>query len=262
MKKHKWIYSALLTALCVGAHAQDDDDFTESIDYEKVNPWTEGSYLGSIDVTLKVRKEIKARIETDDLILRSVTWDQFDNYVELFGDPSAVEKYADGEPWTIDEVHDMMCIWIKRWEDQKDPFSAFAVYLKSEDNPFIGHIVLGHGTRCGQAELAYLFKPEFQNRSYGKQAVTAILYGYAARLIEDNYLVNMGSDDCSPTPLRVVHATARLDNLSSTQILHSVGMKQGVTEILWGASRMHYMIDADEILSNKFLREYSFDDTE
>lgn len=250
MKRQIGIYAVLLTALCLSVNAQEENNLTE-----KVSPaWIKGSYLGPISVSLKIPKGIKGRIETDDLILLSLTWDRLDDYLELFGDPATVEKYADGKPWAAEEVKQTMDTWIHRWESL-DPFSAFAVYLKNETKLFIGHIVLGHGPQEGQAELGFLFKPEYQNLGYCKQAVAAIIYGYVPRLIKDGYLANVGSERCEPSLLNAVHATVRLDNPYPAQALRLAGMKPGAVETLWGDQRVHYTITAEEILNNKVLRD-------
>lgn len=251
MKKHTWIFSLLSMALCIGVHAEDVK--TESISLEKPILLT-GGYQGSIKVILETSNGIRASIETDDLILQSVTWNDFENYVALFGDPKGIKKYADGQPWEIKKIQEAMDTWINRWEVQNDPFSAFAVYLKSGERPFIGHVALGHGANPGQAELGFLIKPEYQSKGYGMQAVAAIMFGYAPRLIEDQYLVNMNSEACDAIPLKVVHATTRTDSPHSAQILRYMGLKSGMEEVLWGAPRTHYTIDADEILKNKVLR--------
>lgn len=258
MNTCKWICSALLMTLCFGVHSSEDVDFIEKIPREVVNPWQNDAYFGPIDVYLECDYGIIARIETQDLILHSITWDYFEDYIKLFGDPVAVEKYARGTPWTPKEVEEGMELWISRWEAQKDPFSAFAVHLKTLGEPFIGHVILGHGKRFGRADLAFLFKPEYQHLGLSKQALTALLYGYAPRLIKDGYCVNLNDDACEPTPLKVVHATARLDDPHSLNLLCNLGMRHGVVELLWGALRLHFMIKAEDILRNQTLRNEHF----
>jgi RimJ/RimL family protein N-acetyltransferase len=247
MKKQHWLCSVLLLALCVSASAE------EGCSSEKLNLATEGSYQGPIDVSLQITGGIRVRIETENLILHSITRDNQEDYLQLFSDPETVKKYADGIPWTKEEIQERMEIWIKRWESQ-DPFSAFAVFLKNESKPFMGHIVLGHGLREGQAELAVLFKPEYLPQGYGQQAVAAILHGYAPRLIKDQYaprlikdqyFVNIDDENCQPVPLRVVHATVRIDDPYVAQALRLSDMQHGSMETLWGALRSHYSMTFD-----------------
>lgn len=166
----------------------------------------------------------------------------------LFTDPVAVEKYRDKEPWAVDKVERMVEKWVARWEDEQDPFSAFAIFEK-KGNAFIGHITLGHGARYGQSEMAFLFKPEFRNVRYGTQAVTAILKGYVPRLIENQTLVNINNRSVDPSPLRSIHATGHFDDTFSGQAMIRSGMKIGQEDIFWGEQRFHYLIRVDEILS-------------
>ncbi len=238
MKKHRWLYSAFLIALPLHLQAEECS-------------CKQGSYTGYINVFFQIPSGIEAQIETENLILQSVNWDHYQDYLQLFSDPAAVEKYADGIPWTLDEIHERMNIWIDRWNNQ-DPFSAFAIYLKNADNrSFVGHIVLGHSAFEGQSELAFLFKPEFLPFGYAKEAVSAILYGYAPRLIRDQYFVNIGSEYCAAAPLNIVHATARVDNPYHDQALRKAGLRHGETVVLWGASRSHYTIDAETLLNHQ-----------
>lgn len=245
---------------CLGAHSENFDLF-DNIPEDIVDPWEKGAYLGPIDVSLETDYGIVARIETQDLVLYSVNWDQFDDYVQLFGDAATVEKYAKGTPLTSYDVELLMSTWIVRWQES-DPFSAFAVYRKGQTEEFIGHVVLGHGGRFGQADLAYLFKPEFQNQNYCKQALTAVVYGYAPRLINDNFMVNVGEDCCEPSPLKIVHATARLDDVASLEALSGLGLKHGVIETLFGAPRLHFRLKTEDLLKNQVLKnDYSVDTT-
>ena len=113
----------------------------------------------------------------------------------------------------------------------------------------MGHIVLGHGSRRGQAELAFVFRPEYHDASFATQAVTAILYGYIPK-IRNHYLVNMNNPSLEPSPLRSIHATAHFDDTFSGQAMIRSGMRIGTEEVLWGALRFHYLISIDEIMDD------------
>ncbi len=247
-----WTYSLFFPLVCLVANVQAESSFAPTSKQENV--WSERSYRGPIDVHLEISNGLSARIETQDLILCSMNWDHFANYVELFGDPETMKKFATGIPIPAEAVERRMRNWINRWQQYCDPFSPFAIFLKGEGCPFIGHVILGYGSREGEAELAYIIRREYQNQGYGKQAVTAILYGWAPRLIRDQYWVNMRNDDCAPGPLKVIHATARNDNPYSIRILDGVGMKSGEPEWLMGALRTHYQITVDELLDRKISR--------
>jgi hypothetical protein len=131
-----------------------------------------------------------------------------------------------------------------------DPFSAFAIFLKDHDNPFVGHLVLGHGSSHGQSELAFLFKPEYRDIYYGTQAVTAILHGFVPHIM-DRYLANQNNSRVDPSPLRSIHATGRFDDTFSRQAMLCSGMMINDEGVIWGALRFHYLITLDQIINQK-----------
>lgn len=208
------------------------------------------AYQGKIN--LKFDHEngvIHAQLETDDLLLVSLNADQVEDYAALFSDPRAVEKYTDGQPLSGAVIEQLVQGWIARWENQEDPFSAFAIFEKQEGNPFVGHIVIGHGSRYAQSELAILLRPEFNRVGYATQAISAVLYGYIPMLARDQYLANLNNSAVDPSPLRSIHATARFDDALLCEAMSLAGMKSGESDVIWGSERFHYLIRVDEILN-------------
>lgn len=244
--KCKWLAVIFLTTMSTLTFAEDSEIY---IPTEHITKWKGDPYLGSIDVDLRDDcGVIRAKIETDDLILLSLTADQLENYIGLFTDPDAVTKFRDGQPWTEEKVERAVQKWVARWEDSQDPFSAFAIFEKKKGNPFVGHITLGHGSRYGQSELAFLFKPAFRNIRYATQAVTAILNGYVPHLVQNESLVNVNSSSVDPSPLRSIHATGHFNDTFSGQGMIRSGMNIAEEDIFWGEQRFHYLIRVDQIL--------------
>jgi RimJ/RimL family protein N-acetyltransferase len=95
-------------------------------------------------------------ILTEDLYLRSVTREDLPCYEEL-----KVAEKVEG--------------WVRRWENEADPFSAFSIF-KKEDNEFVGYI----STECkGKLrESVYVIHEREKNHGYGSQAVQAIVHRY------------------------------------------------------------------------------------
>ncbi|GEM_PF-5607926 len=243
--KCKWLAIIFLTTMSTLTFAEDSQEYVPT---EHITKWKGDPYLGSIDVMIQDNSGvIQARIETDDLVLVSLTADQLENYMGLFTDPEAVSKYKDGQPWPESKVQRAVEKWVERWEENRDPFSAFAIFEKKKGG-FVGHIALGHGTRYGQSELAFLFKPAFHHLRYATQAVTAILKGYVPRLIENQSLVNLDNSHVDPSPLRSIHATGHFDDTFSGQAMIRSGMVIAEEDIFWGAQRFHYLIRVDQIL--------------
>lgn len=245
--KYKWLAAIFLTTMSTLTFAEDSQEYVPT---EHITKWKGDPYEGSIDVSIHDESSIiRARIETDDLILVSLTADQLENYMGLFTDPETVKKYRDGQPWTENKVERAVQRWVARWEENEDPFSAFAIFEKKK-GAFVGHIALGHGSRYGQAELAFLFTPAFHQLRYATQAVTAILQGYVPRLIENQSLVNLDNSVVDPSPLRSIHATGHFDDTFSGQAMIRSGMTIAEEDIFWGAQRFHYLIRVDQILGH------------
>lgn len=245
--KCKWIAAIFLMTMSTLTFAEDSEQYVPT---EHITKWKGDPYEGSIDVELRDDSGvIRAKLETDDLILVSLTADQLENYIDLFTDPDAVSKYRDGQPWAIEKVERAVQKWVARWEENQDPFSAFAIFDKNKQ-VFIGHIALGHGSRYGQSEMAFLFKPAFRNIRLATQAVTAVLNGYVPRLIQNQSLVNLDSCVVDPSPLRSIHATGHFDDTFSGQAMIRSGMSIAEEDIFWGAQRFHYLIRVDQILGS------------
>ncbi len=237
-----------LTAFSASVFA-DTTDNQPFVLPEHVSKWEGKPYEGPIEVSIwREENVIRALIETQDLIMTSLTIDKLDAYVALFGDPAAVEKYMDAMTWTSKEVGMAVSRWVQRWEEFQDPFSAFAVYSKNEGAHFIGHLVLGHGRRYGQSELAFLFAPQHRDIEHAVQAVTAVVQGYVPH-IAGKHLVNLNGS-VTASPLHSVHSTARFDDTFSGQALVRSGFKIGVEEVLWDAPRFNYLITLDQIHQN------------
>jgi RimJ/RimL family protein N-acetyltransferase len=257
--KCKWIAVIFLTTMSTLTFAEDEQQYVPT---EHITKHTGDSYEGPIDVEYHNEfGKIHARLETQNLILVSLTADQLENYVGLFTDPDAVAKYRDGQPWDVDKVERMVQKWVARWEENRDPFSAFAIFEKKAGTPFIGHIALGHGLRYGQAEMAFLFKPASRNIWYATQAVTAVLDGYVPRLVDNYCLVNLDSSVVEPSPLRSIHATGHFDDTFSGQAMIRSGMSIAEEDIFWGAQRFHYLVRVDEILSKMTPVDHDLYDT-
>jgi RimJ/RimL family protein N-acetyltransferase len=251
--KYKWSLAFFLLGTCSMTFAEES---ITPVLPEHITKWTGNPYPGSIDVSITHEAGIlKAKLETDDLILTSLSLANLDDYIQLFEDPIAMEKYADGMPWTRDEIEMAVQDWAQRWEVFQDPFSAFAIFLKQSDNPlFIGHLVLDHSSRYSQSELAFLLRPQYSNIDFAVQAVTAVLDGYVPAIV-DQYLVNLNETGATPSILKTIHSTAHIDDTFSGQAMIRSGMKIGTEELFENILRFNYLITVDQILTKVQLEE-------
>lgn len=176
-------------------------------------------------------------IETPRLRMESVTSEHIKDYEGLYGNSQVMEKFAAGETKDATYVKKRIESWTKRWENG-DPFSGLAIYEK-ESGEFLGHIILGHGGKPGESELAFLFLPKFWNQGYGKEAVAAVIEELAPKLASLGVTIDGGR-------FQEIVATARVDSIASNLILshHMTLVKQ---EEKYGALRNHYSRTIEQI---------------
>jgi RimJ/RimL family protein N-acetyltransferase len=107
--------------------------------------------------------------------------------------------------------------------------------FKKDSGEFIGHVVLEHGDKAGESELAYLFNRPYWGQGYGSEAVSAVVKDYALATMEEGYSLDGKS-------LEKIVATTRPDNPASVRILEKTGMHIVGTDEKFGAPRRHYAI--------------------
>jgi RimJ/RimL family protein N-acetyltransferase len=232
----KWMMALLVTVGCVWGNAE--------------NVWKGQPYLGDVRVNISAAEELYVQIETEDLYIRSVQWEDYSDLVALFCDPEGVQKYREGIPVSEEETLRVLREWIWRWEEGADPYSACAIFKKREDpieREFVGYILLGHGAHRGEAELEFAIERSHWNLGFAKQAITAVLQHHATFLSELNYYVNLNADGVLAAPLQLVHAVSRADNLFASRAMESVGMVRVDEEIIHGTYLYHYSISIDEL---------------
>jgi RimJ/RimL family protein N-acetyltransferase len=184
-----------------------------------VNPFPhthkEGHSL--IELSKNENGHLRVVIQTEKLLLRSVTVEDITDYAGLFGNSEVMEKYSTGTPVERNAIAKRITdSWVKRWQDA-DPYSGLAVFEKASGN-FVGHTVLGYGDRPGQSEFAFLFHKAYWHKGYGTDTVRAI-QEYARVLIKEKFLLE-------EKPLEEVRATSRQDNKWAVRIFEHAGWKK------------------------------------
>lgn len=184
---------------------------------------------------------LSVSVATERLYLQSATPENKAQYGAMLGDAETMVKFGDGNPWDDAKVNLRLGLWTERWK-KNDPFSSLAVF-KSDDDKFIGHVVLGHGDEPGQSEMAYVFAKSFWSHGFGKEAVTAVVKEYAPELVARNYHLE-------GKPFTSITATARTDNEASVKILAHAGMKSISQSVMYGNNRHTFFIATSEIADN------------
>lgn len=104
-------------------------------------------------------------IETDRLILRPFTMDDFDDLYEYISDAKVVE-YEPYKPLTREEARENL-----KWRCTTD--EMFAVALK-ENGKVIGNVYFGNRD-FNSKEIGYVFNKNFWGKGYAKEACRAVI---------------------------------------------------------------------------------------
>lgn len=195
-------------------------------------------YQGMVKVliTNPTEQSIHIEIETDNLYISSARESDLQDCVGLYGNRQVMSKILSGATLSETDVRKRIDRAVNR-AGTGDPFHMMVV--RNKQNEFLGTIVAGHGDEPGVSELAGLGNVEFQNRGYGKEALTALLHGLLPVVKDRPFL--------DGAPLRCVVATAREDNGPSNRVMQNAGMDFVTLKPSSGALRNFYSIDANDL---------------
>ncbi len=154
---------------------------------------------------------VYAEIETERLILRSIGYGDANFKAGLYANSKNLKLFLSGT--AIPRASSMVRTKQRadRWH-AGNPFSSFVVMLKP-DSLKIGEAICGGGYAPGEASLALVIHHLYQNKGYGKEIVAAFREVWLPKLLELEQEVN-------GAPLSRLHASARVDNFSSSLLNH------------------------------------------
>lgn len=98
-------------------------------------------------------------------------------HVDLFGNPTVMTGFADGQPRPSDAVESRINDSITNRFGKGKPHGLLVV-LDDTKQPFM-HVVAGGGDRAGTSEIAYAVIDSHWGKSYGKKVVTSIVQEWA-----------------------------------------------------------------------------------
>ena len=146
--------------------------------------------------------------ETDRLVLRRFTSDDFDLIVELDADPQ-VKRYIDnGAPVDRQEVAEMLEWWLGYYE-RGDGYGFWAAIEKSSGR-FIGwfHLRPGHGAGPREPELGYRLRRDAWGHGYATEGSRALI---------DKAFAELGADR--------VYASTMAVNIASRRVMEKAGLR-------------------------------------
>eukprot|EP00039_Didymoeca_costata_P032630 m.38638 g.38638 ORF g.38638 m.38638 type:complete len:277 (+) comp9457_c1_seq1:199-1029(+) len=135
---------------------------------------TDGGFVHHQDGSLTIK------LDTPDgkYSLRSIAEDDIPFEQELFANPIAMEKYADGKPRAKDATERRIReSWMPRFQ-RGQPHGPFVIYDEVTGNR-VGHIVAGEGNEPGLAEVGYIILPEYWGKGITTAAMSVIVNQWA-----------------------------------------------------------------------------------
>jgi ribosomal-protein-alanine N-acetyltransferase len=167
------------------------------------------------------------RIETERLVIRSVTPDDAHDFWRLYSDPEVRRFLPPGPPATFESAQGLVA---RRMQAERERgFAGWRVGLRSDDE-FIGSCGLQPIERTGpEVELAYHYLPAYWNKGYGTEAANAVLrYGF---------------EECG---LDRIIAICFAENIGSWRIMEKAGMAYDGIASYYGLSGLKkYVADRD-----------------
>lgn len=116
-------------------------------------------------------------METERLIFRNYTLDDFEQLYQMTRDPDVVRFIGDGKPWTRERALQMLQRSMQLNEEGKGLFAC----IRKEDGRYIGHsgIVPQEVEGKQEMEIGYWIQKQFWGQGYGlEQAQAWKQYGF------------------------------------------------------------------------------------
>ncbi|WP_334160625.1 GNAT family N-acetyltransferase [Phenylobacterium sp.] len=159
-------------------------------------------------------------LETDRLVLRPFTPDDYELLADLHSDPE-VQRYIGG-PWPREAIQGRLDAYVA--DQAKYGFSKWKAHLR--DGTFVGRCGVSYWARKGEFELGYSFRRIAWGRGLATEAARAV----AARFFE-----------LSTEPR--LHGFTAVENLGSRRVLERIGMRHTGDEDLGlgGLSALYLM---------------------
>ncbi|CAM0116896.1 GNAT family N-acetyltransferase [Rhabdochlamydiaceae symbiont of Dictyostelium giganteum] len=175
----------------------------------------------------------QVEIETERLFIRSYKSEDFQKYVQLYGD-AAITKYFDhGKPKTKFEVNTLISQKGAAFFIQGKPFGFFSIFNK-DGLDFIGQIDFLPTEEPGVFEIGYILHEKYHNRGFCTEALKAIIINYTRSINSLGYFKEF-------SVLKIM-ATVHPENLPSKRVLEKMGLSLNKSQERFGKPRLWYSL--------------------
>jgi len=173
-------------------------------------------------------------LETERLILREVSEDDFDDLYRMNSDPLIMKYVGDGTTRNHEQMTTELGILISHYT-RKPGLGIWATILKST-NTFVGASGLVYYDNTPEIEIGYRMLKEHWNNGYATEASIGLLkYGFKT------------------IGLRKIVSSAHVENFASRRVMEKIGMRHIDNRVHYSCLQAYYEIEADtyEALYNR-----------
>lgn len=211
----KQIIFVVLTGLCATA---SDTEFSVRLTEPR---------LKELNFEVPSEKQgVSVKIETDRLELATLRADDFDEYLQCFGNPDIYLPY--GGCYMSNQVHRFMFDNKLKHASEGDPSGFFSIRRGADLAPdIIGFAALCYGgyenqsfRRNLQAEVAVALFPDFHDKGYGTEALGALISVFCNDLRDRS---SEFAEKFRPDRLTSLWALVDTSNAKSKKLLYKLG---------------------------------------
>ena len=168
-------------------------------------------------------------LETQRLLLRHITPDDFSNLYRMNSDPEVKKYVGDGSVRNKEQMLMELDMLISHYT-RKPGLGIWAAVLK-ENNEFVGASGLVYYDNTPEIEIGYRMLKENWNKGYATEASRGLLnYGFGK------------------LKLKKIVSSAHTENLASRRVMEKIGMSFVDTRFHYGCMQAYYEIEVDAYL--------------
>ncbi|MEM8510646.1 MAG: GNAT family N-acetyltransferase [Bacteroidota bacterium] len=166
-------------------------------------------------------------LETDRLLLREITPEDFDDLFSMNSDPQIMKYVGDGSVRSHEQMINELDVLISHYT-RKPGLGIWATELKT-NRCFIGASGLVYYDNTPEIEIGYRMQKEFWNNGYATEASRGLLeYGFTQLNLEK------------------IVSSAHVDNIASRRVMEKIGMTYIDDRFHYGCLQAYYEISAGE----------------